>query len=167
LPTTTPTQVILELARDASDQWQPAMTVRPDASKLFIAWYDRRNDPTNHHLIQTYGVFASLPITGTNSFATNFLISTAQFPPLFAGTTMAGTNEFDPLYPPFPRNDGTNCPTFQGIYKNFVGDFDRVFSDDNHVYCAWADNRGKYTNSMSGVVRHQTDVRFVRVSWPK
>jgi hypothetical protein len=150
----------------ATDQWQPAMTAKPDGTRLFIAWYDRRNDSTNHHLIQTYGVFANLPITGTNSFATNFLISTAQFPPVFAGTTMTSTNQFDPAYPPFPRNDGTNCPTFDAAYARFVGDFDRAFSDDNYVYYTWGDNRNRYTNSITGVVRNQTDVRFIRLSWP-
>ena len=53
-----------------SDHWQSAITVKPDGTKLFIAWYDRRNDPASNSLIQTYGVFANLPITGTNSFAT-------------------------------------------------------------------------------------------------
>jgi hypothetical protein len=57
-------------------------------------------------MIQTYGVIANLPITGSSSFVTNFVISTTNFPPVFTGTTMTGTNQFDPAYPPEKRYDG-------------------------------------------------------------
>src|SRR6266568_3184009 len=92
-----PIQVNVEPGGVATDQWQPAIAVKPDGSRLFIAWYDRRDDPTNHSLIRIYGVFATLPITSTSAFATNFAVSTVSFPPVFAGTTMTGTNQFDPV----------------------------------------------------------------------
>src|SRR6266567_4725563 len=53
-----PIQVNVETNTVPTDQWQPVMTVKPDGSQLFIAWYDRKNDPGSNSLIQTYGVFA-------------------------------------------------------------------------------------------------------------
>jgi len=148
-------------------QWQPCMTVKSDGTKLFTAWYDRREDTASNSLIRTYGVFADPPITGTNSFATNFPISTVAFPPVFTGTTMTGTNQFDPAYPPEVRNDGTNCPTFFGAYAPHMGDYDTAVSDNNHVYYTWSDKRNKYTNSVNGAIRNQADIRFIKVSWPR
>lgn len=149
-----------------NDQWQPVMTVKPDGTKLFIAWYDRREDTASNSLIRTYGIFADLPITGTNNFATNFPISTVAFPPVFTGTTMTNLNEFDLAYPPRYRNDGTNCPTFFGAYAGHMGDYDTAVSDNTYVYYTWSDKRNKFTNSVSGVIRNQADIRFIKVSWP-
>jgi len=164
---TDPIQVNVEPGGVATDQWQPTITVKPDGTKLFVAWYDRRDDPTNHYLIRMYGGFAALPITGSNAFATNFAISTASFPPVFAGTTMTGTNQFDPVYPPFPRNDGTYCPNFGGIFSPYtMGDYNRAFSENSYVHFTWGDNRNNYT-ATNGFTRNQADVRFIRLSWPR
>jgi hypothetical protein len=150
-----------------NDQWQPAMAVKLDGSKLFIGWYDRRNDSASNCLIQIYGVIANTPITGSSSFATNFLISTTNFPPVFTGITMTGTNQFDPAFPPAKRNDGIKCPTFLGAYAPHMGDYDTAASVSSYFYYTWGDNRDKYTNSVSGVIRNQANIRIVRVSWPR
>jgi hypothetical protein len=145
--------------------WQPAITVKPDGTKLFIAWYDRRNDPSSNSLIQTYGTFANLPVTDTNSFTTNFLISTAQFQPVFSGTNTTA-QMFDPVYPPIYTNGHPNyCGSFDGAYSHHMGDYDLAFADNNFVYYSWFDGRNTCTNS--GVVRHQGDIRFIRLSWPR
>ncbi len=80
---------------------------------------------------------------------------------------MTGTNQFDPVYPPGVRNDGTNCPTCgDGTYSPYtMGDYNRPFSDNNYVYYTWGDNRNTYT-ATNGFTRNQADVRFIRVSWP-
>jgi hypothetical protein len=44
-------QVNIETNLLETDDWQPAIAVKPDGSAVFIAWYDRRNDPTNNSLI--------------------------------------------------------------------------------------------------------------------
>ncbi len=164
---TDPIQVNVEPGGVATDQWQPTITVKPDGTKLFVAWYDRRDDPTNHYLIRVYGAFANLPITSTNAFATNFAISTVTFPPVFTGSTMTGTNQFDPVYPPQSRTDGTNCPTCGGVYSAYtMGDYNRAFSDNDYVFFTWGDNRNNYT-ATNGFTRSQADVRFIRVSWPR
>ena len=34
-------------AMRTNDHRTPVLAVRPDGNKLFIAWYDRQNDPNN------------------------------------------------------------------------------------------------------------------------
>ena len=161
-----PIQANVEPGGVATDQWQPAITVKPDGTKLFIAWYDRRDDPTNQSLIRMYGSFATLPITSTSAFATNFAISTVTFPPAFSGThTNAG--EYDPVYPPLADGISVSCvPGWfnYGAFSGYMGDYDRPFSDNNYVYYTWGDNRNTTTNH--DVTRNQADVRFIRLSWP-
>ena len=148
-----------------NDQWQPVITVKPDGTRLFVAWYDRRKDTNNNSLIEAYGCFANLPITGANNFATNFPISTVQFPPVFAGTNMVD-GAYDPAYPPnFGQCDSRCCGSFEGRYRDHMGDYDMAVPDNDYVYYTWADNRTTSTNH--GVNRNQADVRMVRVSWPK
>ena len=148
-----------------NDQWQPVITMKPDGAKLFIDLYDRRNDPTNNALIQIYGVFVTLPLTGTNSFATNFLVSTAQFPPVFTGTNQV-EGAYDTAYPPdFDECDSRCCGTFSGSNRNHMGDYDTAVSDNSYVYYTWSDKRNTCANH--GVTRHQADIRFIRVSWPQ
>ena len=148
-----------------TDRWEPTLTVKPDGTKLFTAWYDRRADPGSNFLIQTYGVFANLPITGTNNFATNVVLSTVAFPPVFSGT-QTNLGEYDPVYPPqFDTLDSRFCGSFYGNYRQEAGDYSGATSDNGFVYYAWTDNRNTATNH--SVVRHQRDVRAVRVSWPR
>src|SRR6266436_8042474 len=118
------TQVNVEPSGIATDQRQPAIVVKPDGTKLFVGWYDRRDDPTNNYLIRICGAFASLPITSTNPFATNFAISTVTFPPVFSGThTNAG--EYDPVYPPFlDISMGCVAGWFFGDFSSYMGDYD-------------------------------------------
>jgi hypothetical protein len=158
-----PIQVNIDTNAISTDQWQPSITVKPDGTKLFIAWYDRRNDTTSNSLIQIYGCFASIPIT-TNSFSNNFLISTAQFPPIHSGTN-TNANTFDPVYPPIYPSDHPNyCGTFAGNYARHMGDYDTAVSDNSVVYYSWMDGRNTCTNN--GVIRNQADIRQVRISWP-
>ncbi len=157
-------QVNVEPGGVATDQRQPAITVKPDGTKLFVAWYDRRDDPTNQSLVRMYGAFATLQVTSTSAFATNFAISTVTFPPVFSGThTDAG--EYDPVYPPF-LDPSLGCVPgwFNGTFSGYMGDYDRAFSDTKYVYYTWGDNRNTTTNH--GLTRNQADVRFIRVSWP-
>ena len=144
-------------------QWQPSITVKPDGTKLFIAWYDRRDDSSNS-LIRTYGVFANLPITNANQFATNFSISTVQFPPVFTGAN-TNSGSYDLAYPPFFAGDDPRCcGSFFGSNKNNMGDYDTAVSDNSYVYYTWADNRNVTAGTLA--TRYEADVRFVRLSWP-
>src|SRR5262249_17228629 len=55
------------------DQWQPALAVSPDGTRLFVGFYDRRLDSANS-LINTYGTVATISGT-TVTFQPNFRIS--------------------------------------------------------------------------------------------
>jgi hypothetical protein len=156
-------QVNIDTNAIPTDQWQPAVTVKPDGSKVFIAWYDRRADTASNSLIQIWEAFGNVPIT-TNSFTNNFLISTARFPPIHSGTN-TNAHTFDPVYPPrFDEDDPRYCGTFSGNYSSHMGDYDTAVSDNHFVYFSWFDGRNSCTNS--GVIRNQADIRSVRVSWP-
>jgi len=147
-----------------TDQWYPALAVKPDGSKLFISWYDRRNDPTNQSLIELYGAFAALPVSNAESFGTNFAISTASFPPAFTGTNDV-PGSYDPVYPPWVSfDDPRRCTSFDGLYRDFTGnDYHTAVADENYVYCTWSDNRVWSTNQ--NVARPQADIRYVRLVW--
>jgi hypothetical protein len=146
-----------------NDHWQPVMTVKPDGSQLFLAWYDRRTDTASNSLIQIYGSFANVPIT-TNSFTNNFLISASQFPPIFSGIINTNVGQYDPVYAPrFGTNDPRFCGSFEGLYRHHMGDYDTAVSDNRFVFFSWFDGRNTCTNG--GVIRHQADIRSVRLSW--
>jgi hypothetical protein len=146
-----------------NDHWQPAITVKPDGTQLFVGWYDRRGDTASNSWIQIYGCFASTPV-GTNSFTNNFLISTAQFPSVFSGTN-TNANTFDHVYPPiYPLDHPEYCGTFDGNYSHHMGDYDTAFSDSRFAYVSWMDGRNTSTNG--AVIRHQADIRSIKVSWP-
>ncbi|MCL5099151.1 MAG: hypothetical protein M1608_16765 [Candidatus Omnitrophica bacterium] len=84
-----------------NDQWMPVMAIKPDGTKLFVDWYDRRNDSANS-LIELYGRFSTIGADGLVNLGDEFRITTGSFPPAFAGTLPDNTNEgyYDPTYPP-------------------------------------------------------------------
>jgi hypothetical protein len=158
-------QVNVETNFPATDDWQPSIAVKPDGSAIFIAWYDRRSDPTNNSLIETWGVFANAPVTNANSFASNFKISSVQFPPVFSGT-LTNSGEYDPAYPPtFSSGDPRYCGSFDGGYSHHMGDYDMVATDAQVVYYTWSDNR--ILTGISGGIRNQADIRMIRIPWPQ
>jgi hypothetical protein len=97
-----------------NDQWQPALAVTPDGSRVGIFWYDRRLDPANN-LIDRFGVIGT--VSGqTVNFGANFRITDISFPPAF--------NQ-DPVW----GNSG------------YMGDYDQATADNNYFYTSWGDNR--------------------------
>ena len=85
-----------------NDQWMPVLVVKPDGTKLFMAWYDRRGD-TNNSMIDVYSRWGTIASNGDVTFYTNdFRITTTNFPPVFAGTDTSNIPDghYDPVYPP-------------------------------------------------------------------
>jgi hypothetical protein len=98
-----------------TDQWQPAIAVKPNGTELFIAWYDRRNDPGNN-FIDTFGVVADInTATHAVAFQPNFRISSTSFPPVFG---------VDPA-----------------VNRTYMGDYDTASADNMNFYFTWEDNR--------------------------
>jgi hypothetical protein len=163
-----------------NDQWMPVLCVKPDGKKLFVAWYDRRNDP-NNSLIDVYGRWGTIAANGHVSFGgarTEFKISTANFPPVFVGTLAENVAEghYDPVYPPgnvnlnwwypdWPLINSLGFPDFTlPTYVGHVGEYNAAWSETSAVYFTWTDYR--LTASSTRYPRHQSDIRFLRLPWP-
>jgi hypothetical protein len=95
------------------DQWQPALAVTPNGSKVGVFWYDRRNDPANN-LIDRYGAIGTVA-GDTVAFGPNFRITDTSFPPTFG---------HDP-----------------GIVPSYMGDYDQAVGSNDGFYLNWGDNR--------------------------
>ncbi|MBI5403469.1 MAG: T9SS type A sorting domain-containing protein [Ignavibacteriae bacterium] len=61
-----------------TDQWMPAITVDKKTGRVFVFWYDSRNDPTGNLMTELYGTVST---DGGNTFTANGKISTAAFNP--------------------------------------------------------------------------------------
>ena len=161
-----------------NDQWMPVLAVKPDGTQLFMAWYDRRND-TNNSFMEVYGRFGTIATNGSVTFGSEFVISTANFPPVFAGTLISNTNQghYDPVYPPggvslnwwYPDVPLTNelgqvVLTFSS-WKGHVGEYNGAFAGDQYVYVTWTDSRMASLRTL--YPRDQSDIRFVKLTWPQ
>lgn len=95
-----------------NDQWQPALAVSPDGAKVFVGFYDRRDDAANL-LINTYGAVGTT--AGSVSFGVNSRISDVSFPAVFG---------VDPA-----------------IVSTYMGDYDTAAADSSGFAYTWSDNR--------------------------
>jgi hypothetical protein len=157
----------------ANDQWMPVVAIKPDGTKLFIAWYDRRNDP-NNSLIDVYGRWGSIATDGTVSLGTEFRITSESFPPVFAGTLADNTaiGHYDPVYPPeavnlhwwYPEWPSDPTEITGPRYIGHVGEYNGAWAEGGHVYVTWTDNRQPAVRT--GFQRNQSDIRALRLTWP-
>jgi len=161
-----------------NDQWMPVIAVKPDGTKLFVAWYDRRAD-VNNSLIEVYGRWATIATDGTVTFGTEFKLSTASFPPVFAGTLPDNTiqGHYDPVYPPYGVNLKWWYPEWplvneygdpvltDPLYIGHVGEYNGAWAEGSYVYVTWTDYR--LLSSQTTFARNQSDIRFVRLTWPQ
>jgi hypothetical protein len=95
------------------DQWQPALAVTPNGTKVGVFWYDRRLDPANT-LIDRFGAIGVVA-GDTVAFGPNFRISDTSFPTAFG-----------------------RDPVVNGVY---MGDYDQAVADTSSFYLTWGDNR--------------------------
>jgi len=151
-----------------NDQWMPVMCVKPDGTRLFVAWYDRRNDSGNS-LIDVYARWGTIASDGSVSFGSDFRVSTLSFPPVFAGTLPdnAADGHYDPVYPPGgvnlhwwwtawpapaippdPEDNGTS-----NTYARHVGEYNTAWSDESYVHLVWTDSRLPSRGSPLGLYR--------------
>ena len=161
-----------------NDQWMPVLAVKPDGTQLFMAWYDRRNDP-NNGLMEVFGRWATLETNGSVSLGDEFRITSVSYPHVFSGTD---TNNFvigryDPVYPPTdePNTNGVNLHWWYpewpedpfeiaiGTHKNHVGEYNGLAVDASGLFFSWTDNR---VWSGREWLRAQSDIRHIRLTWP-
>ena len=134
------------------------------------------------HFIHVYGRWGTINSDGSVTFAAHdHRITTTSFPPVFAGTLGAPyTNDgyYDPVYPPggvnlhwhwsqwpspdplFPQDNLTS-----DAYKGHIRAYNGVWADGPYVYVSWTDSRLHSLGTL--YPRNQSDIRFVRVTWPQ
>ena len=146
-----------------TDQWDPAIAVKPGGTKVFIGYYSRQNDP-NNSLIMAYGAKGDIANGLANATFECFPISTNSFPPLFNGTNDPANMQFDPVYPPTPHlcfdeyarvacppSGKPPCPAGEAYeyYDSnwFQDDNTWADADSNYFYYAWCDRSRTWTNN--------------------
>ena len=135
---------------ELSDQWFPAIWCERSTGKLYIKWYDTRENPSSY----TTGVWGTYSTTGGTTFATNQRISNASW-----------------TYP---------CPACGANQNCYRGDYDAMTANPKVGYAVWYDPRSCNYTSMGSYfpdfamrvlpsnvgVQGTNDSAFVRVSIP-
>jgi len=106
-----------------TDQWMPSVSVDNITGKIFIQWFDSREDPSGNLQTKLYGCTST---DGGNTFTTNAAISDVLFNP----NNMAvgqGTNE-----------------------ANYMGDYIGISAIRNTSYAVWMDARANNLGSYTG-----------------
>jgi hypothetical protein len=154
--------------RTETDQWDPAIAVKPGGTELFIGYYSRQNDPASNSLIMAYGAKGNIASGLASATFECFPISPTSFPPLFNGTNDVENMQFDTLLgpgaplcwdayarivcQPAPRGSGPSCPTntvgtAAGSQEWFQDDNTWADAHTNYFYYAWSDLSSTYTNN--------------------
>jgi hypothetical protein len=99
----------------SNDQWQPAITVNPAGTKLFVGFYDRRNDSANT-VSDNYGAVAR--VWGNSVYwKENRRVSTLASAPVYG---------VDPV-----------------VVGTYHGDYDTSSADASYFYYTWGDDRDR------------------------
>ncbi|MCE1165033.1 MAG: glycoside hydrolase, partial [Bacteroidetes bacterium] len=61
-----------------TDQWMPCITVDKNSGRVYITWFDSRNDPSGNLLTEMWGTYST---NGGASFVPNYRVSDAQMNP--------------------------------------------------------------------------------------
>lgn len=105
-----------------TDQWDPAISVDSKTGKVFISWFDSREDPTNNLLTKVYGTVST---NGGVSFTPNTAVSNAPFNP-------------------------NNMSVGQPGGERYIGDYFGNSAIGNTSYVVWMDGRNNNLGSYTG-----------------
>ena len=105
-----------------TDQWMPAISVDSKTGKIFISWYDSREDPTNNLLTKIYGTVST---DGGLTFSPNTAVSTTLFNPNSMAVGQPGG-------------------------ENYIGDYHGIAAIGNTSYVVWMDARSNNLGSYTG-----------------
>jgi uncharacterized repeat protein (TIGR01451 family) len=116
-----------------TDQFEPFVAVG-GAGAVSVAWYDRRNDPTNNLLIDVY-----------KSFSRD---GGATFDPIVRVTDQSfGVPQLNPNFNP-------------GVARCYMGEYIGVAGDAHNFYYLWGDNRNTVVSPAFPAGRPDPDVFF-------
>lgn len=122
----------IKLNDDATttDQWMPTIHLDNNSGRIYVSWYDSRNDPVNNNKTDIYGTTST---NGGVSFEPDTRISNASFNP----DTMATVNLTDASY---------------------IGDyFGTASSGSTSSITAWMDNRTNVQSTKQSFVGYYPD----------
>ncbi len=105
-----------------TDQWFPAISVDSKTGRVYISWFDSREDPANNLLTKIY---ATVSTNGGQTFTPNKPVSNALFNP----NTMA---------------------VGQPGGENYIGDYHGNSAIGNTSYVVWMDGRNNNLGSYTG-----------------
>src|SRR5690606_4796566 len=106
-----------------TDQWMEAIDVDPKTGKIFVSWYDSREDPSNNLMTRVYGAVST---DGGLTFSTNEAISNELFNP-------------------------NNMAVGQGGGQaNYIGDYFGISAIGHTSYAVWMDGRNNTLGSYVG-----------------
>lgn len=105
-----------------TDQWLPAISVDSKTGKVYVSWFDSRDDPANN--IQTR-IYAAVSTNGGQSFTANAPVSNALFNP-------------------------NNMAVGQPGGENYIGDYHGISAIGNTSYVVWMDGRNNNLGSYTG-----------------
>lgn len=128
-----PVQLGAEAGPDTTDQFEPFVAVG-SAGTVSVAWYDRRNDPTNNSLIDVYKTFSR---DGGATFDPLTRVTDVSFPP-------------PPIRPNFDP----------GIAQCYMGEYISVAADASSFYYMWGDNRNTLVTTAFPDGRPDPDIFF-------
>lgn len=102
-----------------NDQWQPALAVSPDGSRVFVGYYSRELDGTNV-MIDNYARIGTVSGT-TVTFGPSMRLTTTSYP------VVVGVDS--------------------SIVGTYMGDYDSATADASAFYYTWGDNRDRNNNN--------------------
>ncbi|MBL8007275.1 MAG: T9SS type A sorting domain-containing protein [Ignavibacteria bacterium] len=105
-----------------TDQWDPAISVDSKTGKIFVSWFDSREDPVNNLMTKVYGAVST---NGGVSFLPNSAVSNAAFN---------------------PNNMAVNQPGGE----KYIGDYFGIQAIGNTSYSVWEDGRNNNLGSYTG-----------------
>lgn len=105
-----------------TDQWLPAISVDSKTGKIFISWFDSREDPTGNLMTKVYGTVST---NGGISFTPNKPISNALFNPNVGAVGQPGG-------------------------EKYIGDYFGISAIGNTAYAVWMDSRNGNLGSFTG-----------------
>lgn len=106
-----------------TDQWMEAIDVDPKTGKIFISWYDSREDPANNLMTKVYGTVST---DGGLTFTQNEAISNALFNPNSMAVGQGGGE------------------------ARYIGDYFGISAIGNTSYAVWMDGRNNTLGSYVG-----------------
>jgi len=106
-----------------TDQWMSSISVDNNTGKIFMTWYDSREDPGNNQMTKLYGAVST---DGGLSFSANSPISTVAFNPFnmiighYMGHYIGSSAIGNTCYAVWADGRNNNMGSYAGYYPDFA-----------------------------------------------